>query len=145
MESAISQIPYGLSIANLANTIKPQPTFKSGNMAQSKGILKSQDHPLFKPVNMKTAPKEIVFKPINLNMPNKLIRPVAMVKPNKREESLSKADGKDGKEPKSRFQDGVAKGDIGAKNEMQRAIFLGSRNPIFGLPRHRYRAWGPNK
>ena len=118
MESAISRIPHGLSIANLANTIsRPQHSFQSGNMVQSKGILKSQDHPLFNPVDMKTAPREILFKPVNLNMalPNKSIRPVAMVKPlpvalvkpNKREESLSKADGKNGNEPKQAKANGA--------------------------------------
>ena len=112
MENAISRIPHGLSIVNLANTIRPSPSFQSSqNMIESQGILKSRDHPLFKPVNMKTGPKEIIFKPLSImaetnkliSRPVAMVRPLpivanAMVKPNMTEESLDKTVVK--KEPK---------------------------------------------
>ena len=50
---------------------------KCGTLDQSKG----RDLPIFKPLNMKTVPKEITFKSVNLAEKLNLSKPVAMVRP----------------------------------------------------------------
>ena len=50
---------------------------KCGTLDQSKG----RDLPIFKPLNMKTVPKKITFKSVNMPEKLNLSKPVAMVRP----------------------------------------------------------------
>ena len=63
------------------NALPSNSVFKCGTQDQSKGRNKSRDLPIFKPLNMKTEPKEITFKSVNLPEKLNLSKPVAMVRP----------------------------------------------------------------
>ena len=82
MEVASCAFP-GKSIVDLhGNKALPSNSvFKCGTLDQSKGTDKLRDLPIFKPLNMKTVPKEITFKSVSLAEKLNLSKPVAMVRP----------------------------------------------------------------
>ena len=87
MTMATNHLPLSLSIVEENEKQASYSVFKSELLVQSEGVVKIKDRPHFKPLNMKRASQDIIFKskdifkPVILNQHKTLFKPVAMVRP----------------------------------------------------------------
>ena len=87
MIMATNHLPLSLSIVEENEKQASFSVFKSELLVPSEKVVKMKDHLLFQPLNMKRAPKDIIFKskdifkPLNLDQQKTLFKPVAMVRP----------------------------------------------------------------
>ena len=94
MTMATNHLPQSLSTLEENEKQASYSVFMSELLVQSEEVVKIKDRPLFKPLNMKRASKDIIFKskdiifrskdifkPVNLDQQKTLFKPVAMVRP----------------------------------------------------------------